>query len=56
MFVCGELDVYDPKSTGELMNPDDFVDKKTGEPKELSESTINYYLNNLRTACSWNTP
>ncbi|WP_158611133.1 hypothetical protein [Prevotella sp. OH937_COT-195] len=44
MFVCGELDVYDPK-TGELMNPDDFVDKKTGEPLELSESTINNYLN-----------
>ncbi len=44
MFVCGELEVYDPK-TGELMNPDDFVDKKTGEPKELSESTIANYLN-----------
>ena len=44
MFVCGELDVYDPK-TGELMNPEDFVDKKTGEPKELSESTIANYLN-----------
>lgn len=44
MFVCGELDVYDPK-TGELMNPNDFVDKKTGEPLELSESTINNYLN-----------
>lgn len=43
-FVCGELDVYDPR-TGELMNPDDFVDKKTGEPKELSESTIANYLN-----------
>lgn len=43
-FVCGELDVFDPK-TGELMNPDDFVDKKTGEPKELSESTIANYLN-----------
>ena len=44
MFVCGELDVYDPK-TGELMPPDDFVDKKTGEPKGLSESTIANYLN-----------
>ena len=44
MFVCGELEVYDPR-TGELMNPDDFVDKKTGEPKELSESTIANYLN-----------
>lgn len=45
MFVCGELgEVYDPK-TGELMNPEDFVDKNTGEPKELSESTITNYLN-----------
>lgn len=44
MFVCDELDVYDPK-TGELMNPEDFVDRKTGEPLELSESTINNYLN-----------
>ena len=44
MFVCGELDVYDPK-TGELMNPDDFTDKRTGDPKELSETTINNYLN-----------
>lgn len=44
MFVCGDLDVYDPK-TGELMNPEDFVDRKTGEPLELSESTINNYLN-----------
>jgi len=43
-FVCGELEVYDPK-TGELFNPDDFVDKKTGEPLELSESTIANYLN-----------
>lgn len=44
MFVCGELEVYDPK-TGELMNPDDFVDKRTGEPLVLSESTIINYLN-----------
>ena len=43
-FVCGELDVYDLK-TGELMNPDDFVDVRTGEPKELSETTIANYLN-----------
>lgn len=42
-FVCGELDVYDPK-TGELFNPDDFTDKN-GEPKFLSESTINNILN-----------
>lgn len=44
MFVTGELDVYDPQ-TGELMNPDDFVNKHTGEPLELSESTISNYLN-----------
>ncbi len=44
MFVCGELEVFSPK-TGELMNPDDFVDKKTGEPMALSESTIANYLN-----------
>ena len=43
MFVTGELDVYDPE-TGELLNPDDFVDK-TGEPKALSEATITNYLN-----------
>ena len=43
-FVCGELDVYDPQ-TGELMNPEDFIDKRTGEPLELSESTIANYLN-----------
>ena len=44
MFVCGELEVYDPK-TGELMNPEDFVNTQTGEPKELSQSTIANYLN-----------
>lgn len=42
-FVCSELDVYDPK-TGELFNPDDFTDKN-GDPKSLSESTINNILN-----------
>lgn len=42
-FVCGELDVYDPK-TGELFNPDDFTDKN-GDPRSLSESTINNILN-----------
>ena len=42
-FVCGELDVYDPK-TGEIFNPDDFTGKN-GEPKYLSESTINNILN-----------
>lgn len=43
MFVCGELDVWDPE-TGEVFNPDDFVDKN-GEPMALSETTINNYLN-----------
>lgn len=42
-FVCGELDVYDPE-TGELFNPDDFTDRD-GEPRVLSETTINNYLN-----------
>ena len=42
-FVCGELDVYDPK-TGELFNPDDFTDKN-GDPKSLSDITINNILN-----------
>ena len=43
MFVCGELDVYDPES-GEMFNPDDFTDKN-GEPLVLCETTINNYLN-----------
>lgn len=43
MFVCGELDVYDPES-GELFNCDDFTDGH-GEPKVLSEATITNYLN-----------
>lgn len=42
-FVCGELDVFDLE-TGELFNPDDFTDKN-GDPKNLSESTINNVLN-----------
>lgn len=42
-FLCGELDVWD-LDTGELFNPDDFTDKN-GDPKSLSESTINNILN-----------
>lgn len=42
-FVCGELEVYSPE-TGEVLNPDDYVDKN-GEPLILSESTINNILN-----------
>lgn len=43
-FVCGELDVYDLQ-TGEMLNPDDYTDKK-GNPLALSESTIANILNN----------
>lgn len=46
MFVTGELDVYDPQ-TGELLNPDDFTDRN-GDPRSLSESTINNVLNQPR--------
>ena len=42
-FVCGELEGYDPE-TGELFCPDDFT-LKNGEPKTLSEGTINNVLN-----------
>ena len=42
-FVCGEREAWD-LSTGEVFNPDDFTDKN-GDPKELSESTINNVLN-----------
>ncbi len=42
-FICGEYEVYSPE-TGELFNPDDFVDKN-GEPLSLSESTICNILN-----------
>ena len=42
-FVCGELDVFDYE-TGELLNPEDWIDKN-GDPLSLSESTITNYLN-----------
>lgn len=42
-FVTGEFDVWDPV-TGELFNPEDFIDKN-GEPMVLSEATICNYLN-----------
>lgn len=42
-FVCGELDVWNYQ-TGELMNPEEFVDKN-GDPLSLSESTISNILN-----------
>lgn len=43
MFITGELDVWS-YITGELYNPDDFVEKD-GSPLYLSESTINNILN-----------
>ena len=43
-FVTSEYDVWS-YATGELYNPDDFVDK-SGEPLSLSESTIANVLNN----------
>lgn len=43
MFVCGELDVYDP-GTGELFDPEKFTDK-SGNPISLSDSCIANYLN-----------
>ncbi len=43
MFVCGELDCYDPE-TGEVMDPENFTDRK-GDPKTLSETTISNILN-----------
>ena len=42
-FVCGELDVWDPK-TGELFNPEDYTYKHV-DPLALSESTICNILN-----------
>lgn len=42
-FVTGEHQVWDWE-TGELLNPDDFCDRK-GDPLQLSESTINNILN-----------
>ena len=46
-FVLGELEVYDPE-TGELFNPDDFVDKD-GNPMVLSKGTIANYLKQPKT-------
>ncbi len=50
-FVCGETDVYDVK-TGELFNPDDFLDKN-GEPVSLSDSTIRNILNKPSNRALW---
>ena len=43
MFVCGELDVWDP-ATGEAYDPAAWTDK-AGSPLALSESTVDNYLN-----------
>ena len=44
MFVCGELDVWDPE-TGELLDPEKCARKKNGEPWIPSEATIAGFLN-----------
>ena len=44
MFVCGELDVWDPE-TGELLDPEKCARKKNGEPWVPSEATIAGFLN-----------
>lgn len=44
MFVCGELDVYDPE-TGEILNPDIYARKKNGEFWIPSEATITNFFN-----------
>ncbi len=44
MFICGELDVWDPE-TGELMDPDQYAREKDGDLWVPSESTITNFLN-----------
>ncbi|MBD5337704.1 MAG: hypothetical protein HDR98_01105 [Bacteroides sp.] len=44
MFICGELDVFDPE-TGELMDPEEYAREKNGDLWVPSETTINNYLN-----------
>lgn len=50
-FLCGELDAYDVK-TGEIFNPDDFLDPK-GEPITLSDTTIRNILNKPSNRLVW---
>ena len=50
-FICGEIDAYDVK-TGELFDPNDFVDKN-GNPTELSDSTIRNILNKPSNRVIW---
>ena len=44
MFVCGELDVWNPE-TGELLNPEYYAREKDGDLWVPSETTISNYLN-----------
>lgn len=44
MFVCGELEVFDPE-TGALYDPETYARTKDGEPWVPSETTINNFLN-----------
>ncbi len=44
MFACGELDVFNPE-TGELLNPEECVRVKNGDPWIPGETTIANYLN-----------
>ncbi len=44
MFVCGDLEVYDPE-TGELLDPERYAREKDGDLWVPSESTIGSYLN-----------
>ena len=50
-FLAGELDVY-VKDTGELLDPNDYLDAK-GEPVKLSESTIRNILNKPSNKAVW---
>lgn len=43
MFICGELDVFDPE-TGELLDPESYAREKNGDLWVPSETTINNYL------------
>lgn len=45
-FLYGEIEVYDPE-TGEMFMPGDFYDKD-GDPIELSDRTIQRYLNKMK--------
>lgn len=44
MFVCGELEVFDPE-TGELLDPEAYARERNGDLWIPSEKTINNYLN-----------